>query len=72
MIDNAIAPRILGQLVGLNPVWVILSLILGAQIGGILGILIAVPLAGAFKVVLDDLLPVTATPLPEIEAGARS
>ncbi|KAI9134407.1 AI-2E family transporter [Acaryochloris sp. CCMEE 5410] len=57
LIDNAIAPRILGRLVGLNPVWVLISLVIGAQIGGLIGILIAVPFAGAIKVVLDSVWP---------------
>ena len=48
-IDNAIAPRIFGGLIGLNPVWIIISLLLGAKLGGVLGLVIAVPLAGAIK-----------------------
>ncbi|QUY45461.1 AI-2E family transporter [Acaryochloris marina] len=72
VIDNVIAPRILGKLVGLNPLWVLIALILGAQIGGILGILIAVPLAGSIKVMLDTLLPITATGVAEIEAGVST
>lgn len=48
-IDNAIAPRIFGGLIGLNPVWIIISLLLGAKLGGILGLVLAVPLAGAIK-----------------------
>lgn len=72
VIDNAIAPRILGKLVGLNPLWVLLSLILGAQIGGLLGILIAVPLTGSIKVILDDLFPITVIPAVAKEAEIRS
>lgn len=48
-IENGIAPRLLGGFTGLNPVWVLVSLLLGARIGGILGILIAVPMAGFLK-----------------------
>ncbi|NJR46046.1 MAG: AI-2E family transporter, partial [Hyellaceae cyanobacterium CSU_1_1] len=46
---SAIAPRIFGDLVGLNPVWIIISLLLGAKLGGVLGLILAVPLAGAIK-----------------------
>ncbi|NEP18388.1 MAG: AI-2E family transporter [Leptolyngbya sp. SIO4C1] len=49
IIDNAIAPRLLGNLVGLNPIWVLIALLLGAQLGGILGVVIAVPLTGTVK-----------------------
>ncbi|MBD2256382.1 AI-2E family transporter [Pseudanabaena sp. FACHB-2040] len=57
LIDNGVAPRILGNLVGVNPVWVILSLLVGAQFGGVLGLVIAVPLAGSIKRIFNDLLP---------------
>ena len=48
-IDQAIAPRIFGELVGLNPVWIIISLLLGAKLGGVLGLITAVPIAAAIK-----------------------
>ena len=48
-IDNTLAPRIFGNLVGLNPVWIIISLLLGAKLGGAIGLILAVPLAGAIK-----------------------
>jgi predicted PurR-regulated permease PerM len=48
-IDNLIAPRLFGGLVGLNPVWIIISLLLGTKIGGFLGLIVAVPVAGAIK-----------------------
>jgi predicted PurR-regulated permease PerM len=49
IIDNAVAPRILSRLVGLNPIWVLIALLVGAQLGGILGVLIAVPTAATIK-----------------------
>lgn len=52
IIDNAVAPRILSHLVGLNPVWILISLLIGAQLGGILGVLIAVPMAATLKTIL--------------------
>ncbi len=54
-IDNVLAPRIFGGLVGLNPVWIIISLLLGAKLGGVLGLILAVPLAGAIKRITDSL-----------------
>ena len=53
-IDNTLAPRIFGNLVGLNPVWIIISLLIGAKLGGILGLILAVPLAGAIKRIADS------------------
>lgn len=55
VVDNIIAPRILGEATGLNPVWLILSLLTGAKLGGILGLLIAVPLASFIKRTFDKI-----------------
>ncbi|MGK7919799.1 MAG: AI-2E family transporter [Trichodesmium sp.] len=48
-IENFVAPRILGGFTGINPVWILLSLLIGAQLWGVLGLLIAVPVAGFVK-----------------------
>ncbi|MEM1172866.1 MAG: AI-2E family transporter [Cyanobacteria bacterium P01_H01_bin.35] len=48
-IENFVAPRILGGFTGLNPVWILLSILVGAQVWGVLGLLIAVPIAGFVK-----------------------
>jgi predicted PurR-regulated permease PerM len=58
IVDNAVAPKILGDLVGLNPVWILLSLLIGAQLGGFLGLILAVPLAGSLKRILTMASPV--------------
>ena len=55
IVDNVFTPRILGDAVGLNPVWVLLSLLIGAQTGGLLGAVIAVPLAATLKQIIDSL-----------------
>lgn len=51
---NFIAPRILGNLTGLNPVWVVISLLIGAKLGGVLGLLIAIPIASFIKDITDS------------------
>lgn len=53
IVDNVIAPRILGNVTGLNPVWLILSLLIGGKFGGVLGLLIVVPLASFIKRTVD-------------------
>jgi predicted PurR-regulated permease PerM len=53
--DNVVAPRLMGNLIGLNPVWIIISLFIGAKLAGVLGLLLAVPLASVIKQVIDDL-----------------
>ncbi len=51
--SNIVAPRILGNLTGLNPVWVVISLLMGAKLGGVLGLLVAIPLASFIKDIAD-------------------
>ncbi|MCZ8057243.1 MAG: AI-2E family transporter, partial [Microcystis sp. LE19-12.2C] len=48
-----IAPRLMGGMIGLNPVWIILSLFIGGKVAGILGLLIAVPIASVLKSTID-------------------
>jgi predicted PurR-regulated permease PerM len=53
--DNVLAPRIVGELVGINPVWMLISLFIGVKLGGVLGLVIAVPIAGFIKGTVDIL-----------------
>ncbi len=48
------APLILGKTLGLNPVTVIVSLLIGGKIAGLLGILLSVPVAVVIVEILDD------------------
>lgn len=51
-----ITPNIVGKKVNVNPVFVIIALFAGAEIGGFLGILTAVPLFAMMKVVADEVI----------------
>lgn len=59
--DNIVAPRIMGDLTGLSPVVIFSALLLGGKIGGLLGFILAIPMAGVIKsiieVVFDPTLP---------------
>jgi predicted PurR-regulated permease PerM len=55
IIDNAIAPRIVGDATGLNPVWPIIALLIGAKVAGFIGLLLAVPTASFMKRLTDRL-----------------
>ncbi len=68
ILENLIAPRILGSFTGLNPVWVLISVLTGARIGGLLGVIVAVPTAVVIKTAL------TAVRLPHgnHESGEKS
>ncbi len=56
-IDGAvISPKVVGDSVGLHPVFVIISIIIGGSYFGLLGMVIAVPAAAVIKLLLGRLL----------------
>ncbi|BAY86498.1 hypothetical protein NIES267_60070 [Calothrix parasitica NIES-267] len=57
ILENIIAPRILGSFTGLNPVWVLISVLTGARIGGLLGVIVAVPSAVVIKTAIEAIRP---------------
>lgn len=52
ILENIIAPRVIGSVTGLNPVWVFISILTGAKVGGLLGVIVAVPTAVVIKTAL--------------------
>ncbi len=53
ILENLVAPRILGSVTGLNPVWILVSVLTGARVGGLLGVIVAVPTAVVIKTALS-------------------
>lgn len=51
---NVIYPLVVQKVLGVSPLVVILAIIAGAQVGGFLGILIAVPVAAAIQEYIND------------------
>lgn len=49
-----LVPKIMGKAVGLSPVIIIIAILIGAKLAGILGVIIAVPAAGAVSVIIQD------------------
>lgn len=47
--NNLLAPKIVGDRVNLHPVFTMLAIIVGGSEGGLIGMLIAVPVAASFK-----------------------
>lgn len=63
VIDTLIlVPIVVARIVNLHPVTVILSVIIGAQILGIIGIIICIPIASALKIFLTAMYRHLATP----------
>ena len=49
-----LVPLLSRRAVGLHPVIVIVALLIGAEVGGVLGIIISVPLAAIVQEVVQD------------------
>lgn len=54
--DNIVAPRVMGNLTGLSPVIIFAALLLGGRIGGLLGVILAIPLTGVLKSIVEVVL----------------
>lgn len=71
VVDQVIQPRLMGQIVGLQPAWLLLSLPVGARVGSLLGfgdllgLLLAVPVASCLKAFLDEVARRLGLPDPE-------
>ena len=53
--NHVISPNVLKSRVQLNPVFILLALLLGGSIGGFFGLLVAVPVAAALRVIVGHL-----------------
>ncbi|WP_197985033.1 AI-2E family transporter [Leptolyngbya sp. Cla-17] len=60
--DNVITPKLMGELTGLSPVFIFISLLLGAKIGGLLGIILAIPFTGVVKSFVEVISKPTSPP----------
>ena len=53
--NHILVPLVFGKTIGLNPVVVIIALLVGSQLAGIVGMILAVPIATIIVEMLDDL-----------------
>ena len=51
--NNLLAPKIVGESVGLHAVFTMLAIIIGGNTFGLIGMLIAVPLAASFRILFN-------------------
>ena len=52
--NNLLAPKIVGDSVGLHPVFTIMAILIGGNIGGLFGMLLSVPIAASFRVLFNN------------------
>lgn len=55
--DQIIVPQVIGRVVHLDPVVTIFAVLAGEHLAGVIGVLLAVPLAAATRVIIDELFP---------------
>ena len=48
-----LGPRILGETVGLRPLWIIFAIIIGGSVGGVVGMFLGVPIIAVFSYLFD-------------------
>ncbi len=70
--DQLITPRFFGRQVGLHPVLGLFALMAGGQLFGLAGMVMAVPVAAAARVVLIQLFPRLTEPIPGFEKRGRA
>jgi predicted PurR-regulated permease PerM len=64
-----IAPKIVSDSVGLSPLTVIVAILIGGELNGVLGMFVAVPVAGILRVALLHALPRSRAPLVPVAAA---
>ena len=60
-----IKPRLFGNMLGISSVWILASIIIGGRVLGVLGILVAIPIAAIIALLYQDYL------LPKLEERRR-
>ncbi|SBT41485.1 AI-2E family transporter [Micromonospora narathiwatensis] len=70
--NHLLAPVIMSRAVRLNPLAVLISVLLGAELAGLVGALLAIPAAGIVQILLREFTPAGhALPPPATGAGGR-
>ncbi len=54
--NHLLVPKVMQKAVGLNPIIIILSIMVGAKIAGPVGVILAIPVAAVVSILLQDLL----------------
>ena len=54
--DNFLTPKLMGDAIGLHPVFIIISVLIGSKIGGLSGVIFALPVASLLSVIFRHYL----------------
>ncbi len=53
--NNLLVPKVMQKVVGLNPIAIVLALVIGGKLAGVLGVMLAIPVALSVKILMDVL-----------------
>ena len=53
---NLVGPRVMGNYIGLDPIWIILAITVGGGIGGLLGMVLAIPTGAILKLIIGRII----------------
>jgi len=67
--SHVLTPIVIGRAVGVTPFVIFLAILIGAEADGVLGMLLAVPLAGIIRVSVDRLFPADTTQVALLESA---
>jgi len=56
---------LLGNIIGLNPLWQFIALLIGGRIAGLLGVILSIPIAATIKAGLEKVQELEATTIKE-------
>ncbi len=56
ILESLMAPKLIGNTIGINPVWVIFFVLLGGSLFGLLGMLFAVPVGASLAILVKFLV----------------
>lgn len=69
--NNVLVPKIMSSNVGLNPLVIIIAIVAGSALNGVVGAVLAIPLAGALQVLAQHIwVTPSLAALPQEEVGA--
>ena len=51
--NNLVAPKIIGDSLGLHPLFIIMAILIGGDVGGLFGMLTAVPIFASAKILFS-------------------
>jgi predicted PurR-regulated permease PerM len=66
---SVIAPRVVSRAVHVSPLAVIFGLLVGAELFGVIGMVVAVPIVGALRVLIDNVRPPDEMTNAQVEPG---